>query len=82
MEHKPRALSGGKRQRVAMGGAIVRKPDVFLFDEPLSNLDVKLRTQMRVEIERLQQRLSTTSLCVIHNPAEAMTLPADPCAGR
>ncbi len=71
---KPRALSGGQRQRVAMGRAIVREPSVFLFDEPLSNLDAKLRTQMRVEIKRLQQRLGTTSLYVTHDQVEAMTL--------
>ncbi len=74
LQRKPRALSGGQRQRVAMGRAIVREPDVFLFDEPLSNLDAKLRTQMRVEIKRLQQRLATTSLYVTHDQVEAMTL--------
>jgi sn-glycerol 3-phosphate transport system ATP-binding protein len=74
LDRKPRALSGGQRQRVAMGRAIVREPDVFLFDEPLSNLDAKLRTQMRVEIKRLQQRLATTSLYVTHDQVEAMTL--------
>ena len=74
LARKPRALSGGQRQRVAMGRAIVREPRVFLFDEPLSNLDAKLRTQMRVEIKRLQQRLGTTSLYVTHDQVEAMTL--------
>lgn len=71
---KPRQLSGGQRQRVAMGRAIVREPQVFLFDEPLSNLDAKLRTQMRVEIKRLQRRLGITSLYVTHDQVEAMTL--------
>jgi len=71
---KPRALSGGQRQRVAMGRALVRDPQVFLFDEPLSNLDAKLRTQMRVEIKRLQVRLGVTSLYVTHDQVEAMTL--------
>jgi sn-glycerol 3-phosphate transport system ATP-binding protein len=70
----PRQLSGGQRQRVAMGRAIVREPQVFLFDEPLSNLDAKLRVQMRVEIKRLQQRLGTTSIYVTHDQTEAMTL--------
>src|SRR5216683_6742735 len=70
----PRELSGGQRQRVAMGRAIVRDPKVFLFDEPLSNLDAKLRVQMRVEIKRLQQELATTSLYVTHDQVEAMTL--------
>jgi sn-glycerol 3-phosphate transport system ATP-binding protein len=67
-------LSGGQRQRVAMGRAIVREPQVFLFDEPLSNLDAKLRVQMRVEIKRLQQRLGTTSIYVTHDQIEAMTM--------
>jgi sn-glycerol 3-phosphate transport system ATP-binding protein len=71
---KPRQLSGGQRQRVAMGRAIVRDPQVFLFDEPLSNLDAKLRVQMRVEIKRLQQELRTTSIYVTHDQVEAMTL--------
>ena len=74
LERKPRQLSGGQRQRVAMGRAIVREPAVFLFDEPLSNLDAKLRVQMRVEIKRLQQRLDITSLYVTHDQVEAMTL--------
>ncbi|NMA99551.1 MAG: ATP-binding cassette domain-containing protein, partial [Phyllobacteriaceae bacterium] len=71
---KPRQLSGGQRQRVAMGRAIVREPAAFLFDEPLSNLDAKLRVQMRVEIRKLQRRLKTTSLYVTHDQLEAMTL--------
>src|SRR6476661_3045008 len=70
----PRELSGGQRQRVAMGRAIVREPAVFLFDEPLSNLDAKLRVQMRFEIQKLHRRLSTTSLYVTHDQVEAMTL--------
>ncbi|WP_411035962.1 ABC transporter ATP-binding protein [Shinella sp. BYT-45] len=70
----PRALSGGQRQRVAMGRAIVRKPSVFLFDEPLSNLDAKLRVQMRQEIKDLHQRLGTTSIYVTHDQVEAMTM--------
>jgi sn-glycerol 3-phosphate transport system ATP-binding protein len=74
LERKPRQLSGGQRQRVAMGRAIVREPAVFLFDEPLSNLDAKLRTQMRIEIKRLQSRLGVTSLYVTHDQVEAMTL--------
>ena len=74
LERTPRQLSGGQRQRVAMGRAIVREPQVFLFDEPLSNLDAKLRVQMRVEIKRLQQRLGTTSIYVTHDQTEAMTL--------
>ncbi|MBV8653542.1 MAG: ATP-binding cassette domain-containing protein, partial [Alphaproteobacteria bacterium] len=74
LERKPRALSGGQRQRVAMGRAIVRDPQVFLFDEPLSNLDAKLRVQMRVEIKKLQQSLATTSIYVTHDQVEAMTL--------
>jgi len=71
---KPRALSGGQRQRVAMGRAIVREPQAFLFDEPLSNLDAKLRVQMRVEIRRLHNRLKATSIFVTHDQVEAMTL--------
>src|ERR1700733_11345193 len=74
LDRKTRQLSGGQRQRVAMGRAIVRDPKVFLFDEPLSNLDAKLRVQMRVEIKRLQQELGTTSLYVTHDQVEAMTL--------
>src|SRR6266545_19851 len=74
LERKPRQLSGGQRQRVAMGRAIVRQPKVFLFDEPLSNLDAKLRIAMRVEIRKLQRRLSTTSIYVTHDQLEAMTL--------
>ncbi len=71
---KPRELSGGQRQRVAMGRAIVREPAVFLFDEPLSNLDAKLRVQMRAELQALHRRLGTTSLFVTHDQVEAMTL--------
>ena len=74
LERKPRALSGGQRQRVAMGRALVREPAAFLFDEPLSNLDAKLRVQMRVEIRQLQKRLGTTSLYVTHDQLEALTL--------
>ena len=74
LERKPRQLSGGQRQRVAMGRAIVRHPKVFLFDEPLSNLDAKLRVAMRVEIRKLQRRLKTTSIYVTHDQLEAMTL--------
>ncbi len=74
LERKPRQLSGGQRQRVAMGRAIVRQPKVFLFDEPLSNLDAKLRVAMRVEIRKLQRRLKTTSIYVTHDQLEAMTL--------
>jgi sn-glycerol 3-phosphate transport system ATP-binding protein len=74
LERKPRQLSGGQRQRVAMGRALVRDPAAFLFDEPLSNLDAKLRVQMRVEIRRLQRRLKTTSLYVTHDQIEALTL--------
>jgi sn-glycerol 3-phosphate transport system ATP-binding protein len=74
LERKPRQLSGGQRQRVAMGRAIVRHPKVFLFDEPLSNLDAKLRIAMRVEIRKLQRRLKTTSIYVTHDQLEAMTL--------
>jgi sn-glycerol 3-phosphate transport system ATP-binding protein len=74
LDRKPRQLSGGQRQRVAMGRALVREPAAFLFDEPLSNLDAKLRVQMRVEIRRLQRRLGTTSLYVTHDQIEALTL--------
>ena len=74
LQRKPRQLSGGQRQRVAMGRAIVREPAVFLFDEPLSNLDAKLRVQMRAELQSLHRRLGTTSLYVTHDQVEAMTL--------
>jgi sn-glycerol 3-phosphate transport system ATP-binding protein len=74
LERKPRQLSGGQRQRVAMGRAIVREPAAFLFDEPLSNLDAKLRVQTRLEIQKLHRRLKTTSLYVTHDQVEAMTL--------
>ncbi len=74
LQRKPRMLSGGQRQRVALGRAIVRDPQVFLFDEPLSNLDAKLRVQMRIEIKKLHQRLATTSIYVTHDQIEAMTL--------
>lgn len=74
LSRKPKALSGGQRQRVAMGRAIVRDPSVFLFDEPLSNLDAKLRTSMRKEVKILHQRLKTTSLYVTHDQTEAMTM--------
>ena len=74
LDRRPRELSGGQRQRVAMGRAIVREPAVFLFDEPLSNLDAKLRVQMRVELQALHKRLGTTSLYVTHDQVEAMTL--------
>ena len=74
LDRTPRQLSGGQRQRVAMGRAIVREPAVFLFDEPLSNLDAKLRVQMRAELQALHKRLSTTSLYVTHDQIEAMTL--------
>jgi multiple sugar transport system ATP-binding protein len=74
LERRPKALSGGQRQRVAVGRAIVRKPAVFLFDEPLSNLDAKMRVQMRVEISRLHQRLGVTMIYVTHDQVEAMTM--------
>jgi len=74
LERRPRQLSGGQRQRVAMGRAIVREPAAFLFDEPLSNLDAKLRVQMRAELQALHRRLGTTSLYVTHDQVEAMTL--------
>ena len=74
LDRKPKALSGGQRQRVAMGRAIVRNPKVFLMDEPLSNLDAKLRGQMRIEISKLHQRLGTTIIYVTHDQTEAMTL--------
>jgi multiple sugar transport system ATP-binding protein len=74
LDRKPKAMSGGQRQRVAIGRAIVRNPKVFLFDEPLSNLDAKLRGQMRLEIARLHQKLQTTVVYVTHDQVEAMTL--------
>src|SRR5437764_6131469 len=74
LRRKPRQLSGGQRQRVALGRAIVRHPQVFLFDEPLSNLDAKLRVQMRVELKKLHLRLGTTAIYVTHDQVEAMTL--------
>lgn len=74
LERRPKALSGGQRQRVAVGRAIVRKPDVFLFDEPLSNLDAKLRVQMRVELSRLHRQLGATMIYVTHDQVEAMTM--------
>ncbi len=74
LDRKPKQLSGGQRQRVALGRAIVRKPAVYLFDEPLSNLDAKLRVQMRAEIKKLQQRLKTTTVYVTHDQTEAMTM--------
>ena len=74
LDRKPKALSGGQRQRVAMGRAIVRNPKVFLMDEPLSNLDAKLRVQMRIEIAKLHQRLDATIIYVTHDQTEAMTL--------
>src|SRR5690606_9622981 len=74
LDRYPRQLSGGQRQRVAMGRAIVRDPKVFLFDEPLSNLDAKLRVAMRAEIKELHQRLKTTTVYVTHDQIEAMTM--------
>src|SRR5918997_7146780 len=74
LERKPRELSGGQQQRVAMGRAIVLSPKVFLMDEPLSNLDAKLRVQMRTEVSRIQQRVGTTTVYVTHDQTEAMTL--------
>ena len=74
LDRRPRQLSGGQRQRVAMGRAIVREPAVFLFDEPLSNLDAKLRVQMRIEIKKLHQTIKTTSIYVTHDQVEAMTM--------
>ncbi len=74
LDRYPRELSGGQRQRVAMGRAIVRNPAVFLFDEPLSNLDAKLRVQMRTEIKELHERLKTTTVYVTHDQIEAMTM--------
>src|SRR5260221_13635514 len=80
LKRKPRQLSGGQRQHVALGRAIVRHPQVFLFDEPLSNLDAKLRVQMRVELKKLHERLGTTAIYVTHDQVEAMTL-GDPVGG-
>ncbi len=74
LDRKPSQLSGGQRQRVAMARAMIREPKVFLFDEPLSNLDAKLRVQMRLEIRKLHQRLAATSVFVTHDQVEAMTL--------
>src|SRR5262249_12309546 len=74
LDRKPKELSGGQRQRVAMGRAIVRQPQVFLMDEPLSNLDATLRVQMRAEISRIQQQLGTTTIYVTHDQIEAMTM--------
>ena len=74
LERKPGQLSGGQRQRVAIGRAIVKKPKVFLFDEPLSNLDAKLRVQMRVELEALHRQLGATMIYVTHDQVEAMTM--------
>ena len=74
LDRKPAQLSGGQRQRVAMGRAVVRDPALFLFDEPLSNLDAKLRNQMRIEIKALQRRLGTTAVYVTHDQVEAMTM--------
>jgi multiple sugar transport system ATP-binding protein len=74
LDRKPKALSGGQRQRVAVGRAIVRQPKVFLFDEPLSNLDAKLRVQMRAEISKLHTRLESTMIYVTHDQVEAMTM--------
>jgi multiple sugar transport system ATP-binding protein len=74
LNRKPGQLSGGQRQRVAMGRALVRNPDVFLFDEPLSNLDAKLRVDMRTEIKKLHQKLGATIVYVTHDQIEAMTL--------
>src|SRR5205823_2886809 len=74
LDRKPSQLSGGQRQRVAMGRVIVRTPNAFLMDEPLSNLDAKLRVQMRTEVSRLQKRLGTTTVYVTHDQVEAMTL--------
>ena len=85
LDRKPANLSGGQRQRVAMGRAIVREAEAFLFDEPLSNLDAKLRGQMRTEIARMQRRLGTTTVYVTHDQTEAMTLGdrvARPAQGR
>ena len=82
LNRRPKQLSGGQRQRVAMGRAIVRNPRVFLFDEPLSNLDAKLRGQMRIEIKRVHQHLKTTTVYVTHDQVEAMTLAEGSCYER
>ena len=82
MERKPAALSGGQRQRVALGRAIVRNPKVFLFHEPLSNLDAKMRVQMRSEISRLHGQLGTTMIYVTHDQVEAMTMGDRICVMR
>src|SRR3954468_20277878 len=82
LKRKPRALSGGQRQRVAMGGAIAREPEAFLMDEPLSNLDAKLRVQMRAEIARIQRDLDVTTIYVAHDQSEAMTLGDRVCVLR
>ena len=74
LQRKPKALSGGQRQRVAIGRAIIRRPKVFLFDEPLSNLDAKLRSQMRIELQRLHREINATMIYVTHDQVEAMTL--------
>src|SRR6202011_5687009 len=76
LDRRPKDMSGGQRQRVALGRAIVREPSVFLFDEPLSNLDAKLRVQMRAEIKKLQHRLQVTTIYVTHDQVEAMTMAA------
>ena len=74
LHRKPKALSGGQRQRVAIGRAIIRRPKVFLFDEPLSNLDAKLRSQMRIELQKLHREINATMIYVTHDQTEAMTL--------
>ena len=82
LDRKPKALSGGQRQRVAVGRAIVRQPSVFLFDEPLSNLDAKMRVSMRSEISKLHAKLSTTMIYVTHDQVEAMTMGDRICVMR
>src|SRR5204863_1801227 len=82
LERKPSNLSGGQRQRVAMGRAIVRDPQVFLMDEPLSNLDAKLRVQMRTEVSRIQRELGATTMYVTHDQVEAMTMGDRVCVLR
>ncbi len=82
LERKPKALSGGQRQRVAVGRAIVRQPKVFLFDEPLSNLDAKLRVQMRAEISGLHNRLQATMIYVTHDQVEALTMADKNCCNE